>query len=286
MPLPVLKWLEWGQEPPPLEELLPGLIRATVAAIVSPGGTGKSMLILQLLLYIAGIADLLGFGRKLVTGSVAYMPAEDPELVLQHRLFALQRHLSETQYLLARESITIHPVAGLMPDIKDQTWFEEVRRAAEGQRLLAIDTLRRFHRAEENDTGQMAEVIGRFEMIARETDCTILFAHHAAKAAALNGLGDLQQASRGSSVLTDNIRWQAYLVGMTSENASDLNVDPEERGYYVRFGVSKANYGPPVAEKWVRRHEGGILLPAQFHEPVFPSRKQRSASTEPYRRRS
>lgn len=278
MALPMMKWPEWGQEPPPFEELLPGLIRGTVAAIVSPGGAGKSMLILQLLLFIAGIVDLLGFGRKLVTGSVAYMPAEDPELVLQHRLFALQRHLTEAQYLLARESIAIHPVVGRMPDIRDQKWFDEIRRAAERQRLLAIDTLRRFHRAEENDTGQMAEVIGRFEMIARETDCTILLAHHAAKAAALNGLGDLQQASRGASVLTDNIRWQAYLVGMTSENASDLKVDPEERGYYVRFGVSKSNYGPPVAEKWLRRNEGGILLPAQFDEPALPSLRPRSTS--------
>ncbi|WP_223940026.1 helicase RepA family protein, partial [Aeromonas caviae] len=36
---------------------------------------------------------------------------------------------------------------------------------------------------------------------------------HASKGAAMMGAGDQQQASRGSSVLVDNIRWQSYLSG-------------------------------------------------------------------------
>lgn len=278
MALPILDWPKWDEAPPPLREILPGLILATVAAIISPGGTGKSILLLQLLLKIAGIADLLGFGEKYVEGKVAYMPAEDPKEVLQHRLFALQRYLTPAQYASAPERITIHPLVGQMPDINKTKWFDEIRRAAEGRLLLAIDTLRRFHRAEENHTGEMSDVIGKFEMISHETGCVIMFAHHTAKAAALNGQVDQQQASRGASVLTDNIRWQAYLMGVTAESAKELELDPEERGYFVRFGLSKSNYGPPVAERVLRRTEGGILLPATVGRARARHAGNRSAS--------
>lgn len=71
-----------------------------------------------------------------------------------------------------------------------------------------------------------------------------------------------QQASRGSSVLVDNIRWQSYLSSMTSAEAEEWGVDDDQRRFFVRFGVSKANYGAPFADRWFRRHDGGVLKPA------------------------
>jgi len=82
---------------------------------------------------------------------------------------------------------------------------------------MVLDTLRRFHIEEENASGPMAQVIGRMEAIAAETGCSIIFLHHASKGAAMMGAGDQQQASRGSSVLVDNIRWQSYLSGIRRE---------------------------------------------------------------------
>lgn len=76
------------------------------------------------------------------------------------------------------------------------------------------------------------------------------------------GAGDQQQASRGSSVLVDNIRWQSYLSSMTSAEAEEWGVDDDQRRFFVRFGVSKANYGAPFADRWFRRHDGGVLKPA------------------------
>ena len=73
---------------------------------------------------------------------------------------------------------------------------------------------------------------------------------------------DQQQASRGSSVLVDNIRWQSYLSSMTSAEAEEWGVDDDQRRFFVRFGVSKANYGAPFADRWFRRHDGGVLKPA------------------------
>ncbi|WP_444978957.1 hypothetical protein, partial [Aeromonas caviae] len=37
---------------------------------------------------------------------------------------------------------------------------------------------------------------------------------------------------------------------------------PAQRPYFVRYGVSKANYGAPFKDRWFRRHDGGVLKPA------------------------
>lgn len=247
--------------PPPLDYVLPNMVAGTVGALVSPGGAGKSMLALQLAAQIAGGPDLLEVG-ELSFGPVIYLPAEDPPAAIHHRLHALGAHLTAEQRQAVADGLLIEPLIGRCPNIMALDWFDGLKRAAEGYRLMILDTLRRFHIEEENASGPMAQVIGRMEAIAAETGCSIVFLHHASKGAAMMGAGDQQQASRGSSVLVDNIRWQSYLSGMTQSEAEEWGVEDTQRGYFVRYGVSKANYGSPFQERWFRRHEGGILMPA------------------------
>ncbi|MBV2143733.1 helicase RepA family protein [Falsochrobactrum sp. TDYN1] len=247
--------------PPPLDYVLPNMVVGTVGALVSPGGAGKSMLALQLAAQIAGGADLLEVG-ELPTGPVVYLPAEDPPIAIYHRLHALGAHLTAEQRQAVANGLLIEPLIGKCPNLMALDWFDALRRVAEGRRLMVLDTLRRFHIEEENASGPMAQVVGRMEAIAADTGCSIVFLHHANKGASMMGGGDQQQASRGSSVLVDNIRWQSYLSGMTQAEAEEWGVDGSQRGYFVRYGVSKANYGAPFQECWFRRHEGGVLKPA------------------------
>jgi hypothetical protein len=249
------------EPPPPIDYVLPNMVAGTVGALVSPGAAGKSMLALQLAAQIAGGPDLLGFG-KLPTGRVIYLPAEDPPIAIHHRLHALGAHLNAEERQAVAEGLLIQPLIGSQPNIMAPEWFDGLKRAADGRRLMILDTLRRFHIEEENASGPMAELIGRMESIAAITGCSILFLHHISKGAAISGAGDQQQASRGSSVLTDNIRWQSYLSGMTSAEAEEWGVNDSQRPYFVRYGISKANYGAPFEERWLRRHEGGVLKPA------------------------
>ena len=209
---------------------------------------------------IAGGPDLLEVG-ELPTGPVIYLPAEDPPTAIHHRLHALGAHLSAEERQAVADGLLIQPLIGSLPNIMAPEWFDGLKRAAEG-RLMVLDTLRRFHIEEENASGPMAQVIGRMEAIAADTGCSIVFLHHASKGAAMMGAGDQQQASRGSSVLVDNIRWQSYLSSMTSAEAEEWGVDDDQRRFFVRFGVSKANYGAPFADRWFRRHDGGVLKPA------------------------
>ncbi|MBP0048844.1 AAA family ATPase [Marinobacterium sp. AK62] len=249
------------EAPPAIDYVLPNMAAGTVGSLISPGGAGKSMLILQLIAQVAGGPDLLEIGQ-LPVGPVIYLPAEDPPAVIHHRLHALGAHLTAEQKKAVADGLLIEPLIGRCPNIMTSSWFDGLKRAAEGRRLMVLDTLRRFHIEEENASGPMAQVIGHMEAIAADTGCSIVFLHHSNKGAAMMGNGDQQQASRGSSVLVDNIRWQSYLSGMTQAEAEEWGVDRSQRGYFVRFGVSKANYGAPVQECWFRRHEGGILKPA------------------------
>ncbi|NHI00684.1 MULTISPECIES: helicase RepA family protein [Gammaproteobacteria] len=274
----------FSEAPLPLDYVLPNMVSGTVGALVSPGGAGKSMLALQLATQIAGGPDLLEVGEFPV-GQVIYLPAEDPPAAIHHRLHALGAHLTAEQRQAVAEGLLIEPLIGRCPNIMCLDWFDGLKRAAAGRRLMILDTLRRFHIEDENVSGPMAQVIGRMEAIAADTGCSIVFLHHASKSAAMIGAGDQQQASRGSSVLVDNIRWQSYLSGMTQTEAEEWGVDDSQRGYFVRYGVSKANYGSPFAERWFRRHEGGVLKPAVLERQrvangVLPFKKSKGRSRD------
>lgn len=256
--------------PPAIDYVLPNMFAGGVGSLVSPGGAGKSMMALQLAVQISGGSDLLSMG-PLATGPVVYLPAEDPPLAIHHRMFSIGSRLNDEQRHAVAAQLTIKSLLGKGPDLMDPSWHADIKQIAGGARLLILDTLRRFHVEDENSSSAMAQLIGKMEEIAAETGCAILFLHHSSKSSALAGLGDQQQAGRGSSVLTDNIRWQSYLVGMTSEEASKYNVADSDRGAYVRFGISKANFGPRFPEKWFRREDGGVLRPVDLY--ARPSRR-------------
>jgi RecA-family ATPase len=204
---------------------------------------------------------------------VAFLAAEDPADAIKHRLHALGQHLKNDEREEFAESFEIMSLVGKQIDICRPDWFAFVESVATGKRLIFLDTLRRFHGLDENSSGEMAQLIGVLERVAASTGCAVVFPHHASKASAMGGMGDMQQASRGSSVLVDNIRWQAYLAGCSKDEAKRLGIDEEMRGYFVRAGVSKQNYGPPVADVWMRRAEGGVLIPAELSTSSVTTKK-------------
>jgi len=265
----------FSQEPAPLDFVLPGLLRGTVGAIVSPGGAGKSMLAMELSILVAAGIDLSGLlkGTEYPTGKVVFLAAEDPASAIIQRLHAIGKFLNEDQRQAVAKNLILEPLIGFMPNILNPKWFEAIKRVSDGARLLIIDTLRRFHLSDENDSGEMADVIGHIEAIAAPQDLAAIFAHHTSKTSAMNEQGDMQQASRGSSVLVDNIRWQMYLSNMTAKEAGAMGVDEARRGYFVRTGVSKQNYGAPLPEHWMLRVEGGVLRPGEFSTNSITAKK-------------
>lgn len=270
-PPPRIDLADYFAEPEPYDFVLPGMLLGTIGAIISPGGAGKSMFAIQAATAIAGGSDLLKLGLK--PGAVVYLPAEDPTIALHHRFFALSQRWNAEQRENVRENFSLYSLIGQEPDLFSETWFQWIDSLLDGKRILFLDTLRRFHRLEENDSGQMADVIGRMEAMAWKRACSIAFLHHTSKASAMLGQGDQQQASRGSSVLVDNARWQLYLSGVAKNETKKLGIDEEMRGYFVKVGVSKQNYDAPQSETIFRRTDGGVLIPAELSTSYVTAKK-------------
>jgi regulatory protein RepA len=278
----------FATEPKARDYVLPGLISGTVGSIVSPGGQGKSMLALMLSCLVGGGIDLLELGT-FPMGNAVYLSAEDDADTLDERIFHIGSKLHSGQRENCIEGVTTVDLTRCDPDLINgehaAAWRKAIEEAATGARLLILDTLRNFHSSDENNSTAMSQLMGYLRGIAARTRCTILFLHHTNKSAAINGQGDIQQASRGSSVLTDNIRWQAYLAGMTSEESEKFTNEygqtiGEDKGYYVRFGISKQNYGSPFTERWFKRSKGGVL------EPVTLSAMTRKLDTTDSRKKN
>lgn len=273
------------QEPAPLDFVLPGLKQGSVGAIVSPGGNGKSMFALQAAVTIAGGPDLLGLtdldpAWQGTRGRVLFLTAEDPSDVLNHRVHSIGARLSQDEREAVYNNLQIAPLVGRGVDVMSHEWKQWIEAVTKGMRLVIIDTARRFHLLDENDGSDMAALLAYLEHLCRINCTTIIFLHHTSKAGASNG-GDTQQASRGSSVLTDNARFQANMVGMSSGEAEKMGVQDRCRRSFVRIVFPKTNYSAPISDKWLRRHEGGVLEPTVLkevvrlrREPVPPKQEQ------------
>lgn len=263
----------FSTNPPPIDYVLPGMIAGTVGALVAPGGAGKSWLALQIAVAIAGGADTTGLGLKALNRSpakVLYLAAEDPDISIKHRLHTFSPGVRGDEQIIS-SNLDIVCLCGRMIDIFDEDWSKLLRKMAEGQRLVILDTLRRFHLSDENNGAEMARLLAILESIAAETGASFLFLHHAGKGSAVNGGGDAQQASRGSSVLVDNVRGGQFNLVPMSEAESKLYELTTDRHDYVRLVQSKVNFDSRNADMWLERCDGGILEPVTLRLAEKPS---------------
>ena len=254
----------------PLEFVLPGMLSGTVGALVAPGGVGKSMLSLEVAIAVSSgkdLANLWSF-EKINTGKVLYLPAEDQKVVVMHRVKAMLAHMSLTTRKEMYDRLEVVPMVGKGCDLMSIEWQSSIEKAAENKKLIIFDTLNRYHSLEENNARQMSQLIKVLENIAENTRASILFLHHANKSSILNETGDTQQAIRGSSVLTDNVRWQGNLIKISNHDGSRLGIPQEVRHNYVRLVVSKMNYGPTIPDRWLKRVDGGVLVPVADRKSV------------------
>lgn len=146
-------------------------------------------------------------------------------------------------------------------DGTDGAGYKQMLEQCQDARLIIADPLRRFHDGDENDSGHMTAVVDAFQRIAKKTGAAVLLAHHTNRNSTLSGTGDQATASRGSSALTDGVRWQANLSGLSESFADKLGVAPDERRYFVRFDISKSNYMEPIEPVVLRKvRDTGALM--------------------------
>jgi RecA-family ATPase len=251
--------------PPDLNFILPGLLPGTVGSLIAAGATGKSWFAVQVAVGVALGRPIAG--GAIIPGSpgpVTILAGEDPKEILHHRAYALNQRERVGK---VGDKVRVLPLLGRFPVLVDADnrvdprAFGFIKRQATGRRLMLIDTLRRLHHADENDSGAMSLLVSQLERIAHETRCSIVFLHHVSKGSISSGSGDSQAAGRGSSALVDNIRWSLALQVMTEDEAEKhmAMVGVDDRRRYVRLSAPKANYTAVTEDVWMRRESGGYL---------------------------
>lgn len=282
-------------QPPAPDHVLPGLHAGTVGMLAGPGGAGKTMLELQIAVGLAAGMSLLDGALSSWApgeweprpGKVVLIAAEESAHELWRRLHAVVHHLHASgdcpapeEFLrLLRDNLHIHTPAGIASTVlmdadgRRTEQVDNLLHAAEGARLVILDPVRQLHAADENDSAMMNALVGIFSSVAQRSGAAVLVAHHTNRASSNLGIGDSAGAARGSTALTDAVRWQVNLSRMTREGAKALGIDPEGRGQYLLLDTAKVNYVASQASLLLVRGCGGVLRPAHAARADASSRE-------------
>ena len=263
-------------EPPPIRWLLVDALPAgIVGTVVAPGGTGKSWWLMQLGVSIATGIPLAGVWEVGETGGVLMLLAEDDDIQIQRRLHHLTAALPATRYLAARdqlhqnlivvprvaESNLLTTAKGNSREVEATEFVDQVIATAQqvpNLKLIVIDPVSRFRGGDENSAQDTTRFVEAMERIAKSTGATVIAAHHSNKSA-FNAAEPTQSASRGSSALTDGVRWQMNLTTFTVADAKNFGVSTEDKGFHLTATITKNNYAAPQPSVILKRCTGGYL---------------------------
>lgn len=265
-------------KPMPLDQVLPGLLARTVGMLAGPGGVGKTMLELQVAMALASGTHACGGMFKFdKPAPTVFVAAEEDVRVLTHRLHAVAHALfsqpersgvdiayPEFVERLHR-NLRLYPGGSAALTLVDRERhrtqrLDELVKAARDARLVLIDPMRQFHDLDENDSSAMNAVVLALRYLAQSSGAAVVFAHHVSKAATYSGLGDVSGAARGSSALTDGVRWQLNLSRPSKEQAHRFGIAEDSRGGYLLLDLAKANYTAFQSTGLLERQPGGVLM--------------------------
>jgi hypothetical protein len=177
-------------EPPEPDFLItPLAARGEVGQLWGPGGIGKSMLV-EACCGGVGTGAVVA-GLRCEKGRVMYLDAENGEYEVHRRVRNLALPPDQVAIYDASSTHVVHHQKAIARAIK-----------ADKPDLLVLDSLRRLTPGtDENDSGDMAEVIGVIKTFAQRYELAVLLIHHARK----DGTTE-----RGSSAIKDqvSISWE------------------------------------------------------------------------------
>lgn len=233
-----------------VEEMVPA---GTVTLLNGDGGTGKSLIALQL-----AVATVLGtkwIGRGTRQGSCLFLTAEDDLDEVHRRLvdIAIEENIS----LDDLDGLTISSLAGedallAVPDgksnvVKPTKLYEalETRIKAAKPALVVLDTLADLFGGEENQRAQARQFIALLRGLAIHCGTTVLLLAHPSLAGMATGTG-----SSGSTAWNNSVRSRLYFERVKGEDGAED--DPDARV----LKTMKANYGRTGAEVRLRWRRG------------------------------
>lgn len=248
-PLETFSVADFAGKPVPEREFLDGrqmFPARNVTLLQGDGGTGKSLLAMQLCMSVVGRSTWLGISVR--HGAALYVSAEDDKA--QNHIRAAGIAAAEDLDLAAMSGLRITCLAG-----EDATLATEDRKgrlsvtslfkrleltlANIKPQLVVLDNLADVFGGNEISRSQAKQFIGMLRGLAIRFDCCILLLGHPSLTGLNSGSG-----TSGSTAWSNSVRSRVYLYKPTDEGADEK----------VRvLEIMKSNYGPrgdPINLKW------------------------------------
>jgi hypothetical protein len=260
-----LGWLD--TDPPEQEATLTRngklwLPKGKTGMLVAKGGTGKTQALIQLAISVATGKQWLGMFDIPKRGKVLIALGEEGPEDMQRRIWRAANglNLSDNEKQLVKENVTALPLAGvrcsfLDKDNKETSSVSDFDIIVKEQpwSLIILDPASRFMGPDaEGDNASATRFIEVLESWAQlEHRPTVLFAHHSSKQ--FKGAIDEQAMARGSSALTDGVRWQANMIPIKTE-------DGKKKYEGVALTCVKSNDGVRGDRAYLKFDENNGLL--------------------------
>lgn len=247
-PVPMRHWL--------VPDLVPSRV---VTSLYGDGGTGKSLLALQLAYAVATEGRWLG--RGVAGGKVLFISAEDDEAELHRRLDGIVQ--AEGGRFEDLDRLTLRSLAGedaLLALLDRNTGklipsalYAEIdkRVSDDAPALLVLDTLADLFPGNENDRSQVTQFVGQLIGLAVRHDCAVLMLAHPSRSGLASGGGD-----GGSTAWNGKVRSRLYLERVIAADGYEANPDAR------MLTTKKANYGRTGGEIALTWRDGVFVADA------------------------
>ncbi|WP_406736437.1 AAA family ATPase [Thioclava sp. GXIMD4215] len=247
-----------GKDVPERNWLVENLIPSgTVTLLSGDGGTGKSLVALQLAVACATGTKWLGRGCS--TGRAMFLSAEDDEDELHRRLADIVEAKGlafedldglDVCSLAGEDALfaNIDPKRGLFVSPLFQDIDTEIRLGKPA--VVVLDTLADLFPGNENDRAQARQFIGMMRGIAKRHDCAVVLLSHPSLSGLQSGSG-----MSGSTGWNNSVRSRLYLHRIFQ---GDEEPNPDAR----ILETMKANYGPTGEEIRLTWQDGAFVAEA------------------------
>lgn len=241
------------QDKPRRKWLVPDLVPHRQVTIISgDGGTGKSLLAMQLAFAVAtGTAWL---NLPTATGPALYLSAEDDEDECHIRIkdIASGGPLPDNLFIavMAGEDCLLAVENGRGTEMKATALYArlEATIAAIGPRLVILDNVADIFGGNENVKGLVRQFIGLIRRLAMRHDCTIIMLAHPSLSGMSSGSG-----SSGNVAWNNSVRSRLYLKRQ-HDDPKEVT-DPDFR----KLVSMKANYSATGGELCMRWEHGRFV---------------------------
>ncbi|OSM04331.1 hypothetical protein MAIT1_04221 [Magnetofaba australis IT-1] len=246
------------------------LCRGYVTVLVSPPGTGKSVLSLQIAAAAAsGRDDLLDLAIRERTR--VWLSNNEDNLILMKRRFAgIVQHF----ILSWDEDLEIEGVSGVSINSGIERPLMMATRGSENKMqphdvdsviqyikennigVWIADPFLETHQAAENSNEEINRVAAMYRKVAIECNCAVLLIHHTRKeprASSVGYAGEMD-SGRGASSLMGVARIVKTLYTMAKKDAESWGLEEEEHVNFIRLDDAKSNlYMTSASPNWLKR---------------------------------